>query len=74
MTTGELTCSPADVVAVKKYALASAGGFGAASVPSAGDAAFAINHFSGCSLLARSFHNVVAGASSRTVIAESPQM
>jgi hypothetical protein len=33
MTTGELTCSPAGVMAVKKYALASAGGFGAASVP-----------------------------------------
>ena len=33
MTTGELTCSPAVVVAVMKYALASAGGCGAASVP-----------------------------------------
>ena len=33
MTTGELTWSTAGVMAVKKYALASAGGFGAASVP-----------------------------------------
>jgi hypothetical protein len=48
MTTGELTWSPAGVMAVKKAGHASAGGFGATSVPSAGYAAFAIDHFSGC--------------------------